>query len=91
MSKYANYRAASRAEWRPQSATASNEEITIGCLQRIANGVEKWGENIQRVESARDYYKREYNLARVEIKHLECRIVGLRGAITRMKKQRGAA
>jgi ribosomal protein S17E len=79
-----NMREDSKKEW---SSGATTEHLRTGCLQRIADAVEKVAANYQRLIDDRDQYKRWYEQERASSKRLANRVAGLRGAITRLKRK----
>jgi uncharacterized protein YoxC len=84
------FREHSRKDWHESGTRglATIEEIKTGSLQRIADAVEKMGTSIGQLERDRDYYKRQFNETQTKNKRLRHQIIGLRGAITRMKRER---
>jgi hypothetical protein len=72
------FRAGSRKDWTPQNdqAVMNREQIAVGCLQRIADAVEKIAESQAAVLA-------ELN----ESRRLRRQVRALRGVITRQKAQ----
>jgi hypothetical protein len=78
----------SRKGWhRPGGVEASNDDIKVGCLQRIADSVETIAKDKERLEANRDYWKREAERLQKIRERLERQNSGLRGVITRMKRK----
>lgn len=78
----------SRREWKTHKDTATNEEIRTGCFQRIALSLETMAQGRSRLEQDRDRYKRWWEEEQERTAILRSRIRGLRGTITRMKRER---
>lgn len=74
-----NLREASKKE---RQSAETGEHFKIGCLQRIADAVEKMSSTYQRLIDDRDRYKRLYEQELAANKRMANRIAGLRGAIT---------
>jgi len=70
-------------------SSASTEHIQLGCLQRIADAVEKISGNYVRLTEDRDRYKSWYENERKRSQHLFKKIAGLKGAVTRSRRKRG--
>lgn len=80
-----NMREDSKKEW--QSAAAI-EHLTVGCLQRIADAVERMSGSYSSVVSDRNLYERWWKEEKVRNARLCHRIAGLRGAFTRLRRKR---
>lgn len=87
------YRNASKEKWELHGSKATDNEVTIGCFQRIADAAESMeksaklvASNWLQLELERDTYKKLYIAAEKRENHLLRRIASLRGVITRMKK-----
>jgi hypothetical protein len=80
-----NMREDSKKEW--QSA-ATIEHFKVGCLQRIADAVEQMAVSYDTIIRDRDRFERWYKEERERNKKLWHRNIGLRGAITRLRKKR---
>lgn len=79
------FRAESRKDFH-RDGQPSNEDIQIGCLQRIADAAELMAKEHARLVRDRDYYERGYRERGAEIERLIRQRSALRGAITRMKR-----
>lgn len=84
----ATARQQSRGDWTVGNSTP---ELTLGCLQRIADATEKMAASYDAMRVDRDGWKRWYEQERENVKAAENKIRSLRGVITRMKKQQEAA
>jgi hypothetical protein len=74
---------------------ANNQDINTGCMQRIADAVEKtanasekMASNYTYLQNQHDLYKRFYNEEREKTARLYRRIAALQGVITKMKKRK---
>jgi uncharacterized coiled-coil DUF342 family protein len=65
------------------------ENIQLGCMQRIADAIEKMAVNQDRLIHDRDMYKRMYETARDTIYSQERSIRSLKGQITKLRKKVG--
>lgn len=83
------YSKISQTDWQSAADPPDRDSIRNALLQRIAIGVEAMGKNVAQLERERDYYKRNLEEKRIQNRQLAHRITGLRGTITRMKRQRG--
>ena len=63
-----------------------NDQIQLGCLQRIADATELMAKNYQDLVDERDKYIRWYESSERTLKHLEKCNSALRGVITKLKK-----
>lgn len=79
-----NMREDSKKEWISRS---NGEDLKLGCLQRIADAVEKMSGSYQRLIEDRDTYKRWHEQEKASSRRLTNRITGLRGVITRLKRK----
>ena len=70
-----------------KSQNASTDEIKVGVLLRIAEAVEKMAVDHDNLVRQRDNYKRWWEEEKDHRKNLEHHACGLRGVITRIKKQ----
>ena len=82
-------RDASKRDWTaPEKPTV--DEIKIGSLQRIADAVELVAKNYLRLIDDRNMWERTAAQRARTIDSLRRREAGLRGTITRMKKERSS-
>lgn len=61
--------------------------VSLGCLQRIADATEKMASNYQKMENDLAYYKRMHADASETIRNLIKSISSLRGQNTKLKKK----
>lgn len=94
-------RDSSRANWSPRGVPATEGEINVGSLQRIADAserqaaateqsaraVELVAANYAALREDRDRYKRWYHEGQETAIRLRRRISALHGVITRLKRQ----
>lgn len=80
-----NMREDSKKEWLSSKAL---DHLKIGCLQRMADALEKMSGSYSSLIEDRDRYKRWYEEERARNKKLWHRNIGLRGAITKLKRKR---
>ena len=69
------------------TSLGTEEDIRTGCLQRIADGVEKMTEGWIRLTESRELYKKWYEEERLCAAKMSRRIIALQGVITRLKNQ----
>lgn len=87
-----NYREQSRLNWVPAAtgdnpnATVTDEQLRIGCLQRIADATEKMTKGYTSLEEELNIYKQYHAFDAAYIKKLEKANAALRGHVKRMKK-----
>jgi hypothetical protein len=83
-----SFKKESRKDWvAADGAKPDNEQLRLGCLQRIADATEKMAESYDRMRDSRDWYKSLHESARKREDKLERRIRSLKGVITRMKSK----
>lgn len=81
------FREASRLEWTPtQSDGPVAEQISIGCLQRIADATEKMALRYTELIDRNTRLQRDYNRLSEKSAKQERTIAGLRGTITKLKR-----
>lgn len=82
--------AASKINWvtevQNEGGYPGDENVKIGCLQRIASATEAMAQNYIQLQNDRDYYKRRYEQEAAACKRLVRSNNALRGVINRMKK-----
>lgn len=81
-------KAESQREYLTLNDTATINELQAGCLQRIATALESMAKGWTALEQDRDYYKRQCQAERVSSAHLRNQIRGLKGTITRNRRDR---
>lgn len=83
----ASYREISKVAYAPpRGAGLVREDINTGCLQRIADAVEKMAESHDKLISSRDYFKRRCEELRIEADALRRSRVAYKAVVTRMKR-----
>ncbi len=83
-----DYRAESRLSWGSnQEGPIDREQITLGCILRIADAVETVAKDRIKMESDLKYYKDAYRREQETIKALRNQITGLKAAKTKYKNQ----
>lgn len=70
--------------------SVSLEGLKVGALQRIAAASELMAKNHQQLIEERDYYKNRCEEQNRWIDRLRFQILGLKGALTRAKRKKGA-
>lgn len=78
---------ASRASWTPRDPITLIEQINCGCLQRIADALERIGSNYQQLIDYKAVAERKLALCSGEIDRLKASNSDLRGVIARLKAQ----
>jgi DNA-binding winged helix-turn-helix (wHTH) protein len=76
-------RDASKKDW---ESAGTIEHLTLGCLQRIADAVERMSVSYSSVVADRNLYERWWKEEKVRNARLHHRIAGLRGALTQKKR-----
>lgn len=79
-------REASRIMW-TNDKPATTENITLGCILRIADASELMAKNHKQLVDERDRYKKLYEEKRDTVHKRDRTIRGLRGALTREKRR----
>ena len=74
----------SRQNWLSKDTT---EHLSLDCLQRIADATELMAKEHSRLIADRDYYKMAADALNKANGELQRRIAGLRGQITKLKKE----
>ena len=80
-----NLREASRKEW---TSRDTGEDITQGCLQRIADATEKMAANHDSLVNERDRYKQWYEEEWKSVQRMARQIAAYRGIVRKVKKAR---
>ncbi len=80
------YKVKSRLNWWKEGEP-STDELKLGCLQRIADSLEKMEKPFKDLLEHNEYLKGRLREEQAAGRHLNRRIASLRGAITRMKKK----
>lgn len=78
----------SKKTYRLNGMIPSENELKVGCLQRIADATEKMAARHTELMEDRDYYKGAYERGVERERRLERRVAALKGAITRIKKRK---
>ena len=79
------YRESGKRDWSVEGYRGTKEEIKIGSLQRIADGIEAMGKNVKALEADRDYHRQRHAEAYARCEQLQHRIAGLKGYVKRLK------
>lgn len=83
-----SYANASRLNWgREETEALNQDQIKLGCLQRIADATEAMARWHVELARERDNYKRWYEQEQERRNRAERRIIALRGVITRQKRK----
>ena len=65
----------------------SNDEIQIGCLQRIADATELMARSHAELQTNLDMYKRWYSIELGNVRERDKTIISMRGQITKLKNR----
>lgn len=85
---FTSYRQESKKDYGTESTAPINQDqLTMGCMLRIADAVEKMAMNHQQLINERDNYKRWYEDEKAEKEFLLKRISSLKGYITKLKNK----
>jgi exonuclease VII small subunit len=83
---------ASKVEWHPEGNPSDgypgHERIQLGCLQRIANSLEKMEQPFTKLLSDVEYLKRCHKELSASNQRMAKRIAAYRGVINKMKKSK---
>lgn len=78
----------SRSRWfNTDGSEPDCERIAVGCLQRIADAVERMSGSYRELADERDRYKRNWEYVKDDREHLRLSVAALRGVITKLKKK----
>jgi len=78
----------SRVEWsRTDGEKPTNEQLQLGCLQRIADATELTAKNYVQMQNELEKYKRWYQEERAEKERLQRSIVAHKANYTRLKNK----
>lgn len=75
----------SRKEYGIWGSTANTDELQAGCLQRIADSLERMEQPFRNLLEHNEYLKSRLREEQAAVRHLHRRIACLRGVITKMK------
>lgn len=81
-----SFREQSRNNFQPVVGPPTNDQIKVGCLQRIADATELMAKNYIFMQNELDRYKRWYEQERKSGERMARRIAALQGVITKKKK-----
>lgn len=91
MSWIKNFNESSRKNWvTADGSKPDNNQLVVGCLQRIADAVETMSKNYQNLISDRDFYKKRYEETGHEIRRVSRANAALKGHIGRIKRKSDA-
>jgi hypothetical protein len=84
-----SYEMASRKSWNNGSGVIvpTDEQLTVGCLQRIATATEVMAKNYQGLITSRDWYEKMWEDEVARRRKQAHIIAGLRGCVARMKRE----
>lgn len=88
--KIKSLKAHSRSEWVPPTQDheyPGDTNVQLGCLQRIADSLEKMEQPFAKLIEERDRYERWYRSELTAKENLYRRISALQGVITKLKKK----
>lgn len=86
-----NYRDESRKNWAASSENPSLEQLTFGCLQRIADATESMATEYNRLIRDNKWLSSSRDNYRNDCERLRKQNASLRGVITRMKNKTKSA
>lgn len=81
-----DFKDGSKKNWIGHTKKLTENEIKVGCLQRIADSLEKMELPYLRLLDDVAHLKEKHRERNAAIDHLNRRIASLQGVITRMKK-----
>lgn len=81
------YREESRRDWHREEVPPTNDDLKLGCLQRIADATEMMARRYHDLIDERDKYKNAYKRVCLYEDRANRRIAALRGVITKLKKK----
>lgn len=82
-----NFKKESRSDWFQPEGKPNNDQLKLGCLQRIADAVEKMSASYASLIDERDRYKRWCDESKEMVKRTVATNSTLRGHITRLKRK----
>lgn len=82
-----NFTTESRKEWHSPDRAPTDAQLTLGCLQRIANATELMARRYSELLAERDRYQRWYEQEHESAKRMARRITSLKGAVTLAKRR----
>ena len=90
MADYTDYKDQSRRSWHPsgnEGANCTDKQITVGCLQRIADAAELAARRHQELIDDRDHCKRSQKEFLLLVEKARRCNAALRGVVTKLKRQ----
>lgn len=81
-----DFKEESKKDWHSKAET-SDTHLQIGCLQRIAESLEKMEQPFTQLINDRTWYENSWKRAVYDNKCLKRRVAALQGVITKMKKK----
>ena len=81
------YKNQSKRSWVWSEGTPNNDQLKLGCLQRIADATELMAQNYQSLIHELNLYKQSFKEEEGRRLHQEKCNAALRGVITKMKKK----
>jgi hypothetical protein len=86
MNEQVQLREASKGKW-TVTTPPTVEQINTGALQRIADALELIAQDYRVLIQERDYYKRELEAAREQVKTKSRQVAAYKGRLKKMKKE----
>lgn len=77
----------SKKGWYREDGAPNNDQLKLGCLQRIATATELMAQQHATLVADRDRYKEWYEHEHTRRKGLELRLSAMRGVITKLRKK----
>lgn len=85
---FKNYREESKGQWGQDTDALTIEQLTMGCMLRIADAVELMAKNHTDLVKKLEHEKRMSEACRTRREGAERRASALRGVITKLKKRK---
>ena len=82
-----SFRDESRADWEQKGRQITDDRLKIGCLQRIADAVEKMAERHTELIADLNFNKSLLTQEEKKVLFLEHKCAAYKGVITKLKKQ----
>lgn len=77
----------SKKNWTPRCEHATESQLTIGCLQRIASATELMCKDREKLERDLVYMRNSRDMYRKESEQLQRKLVATKGVVTRLKNK----
>ncbi len=82
------YRSESRKDWFSLQGTLTDQQIQTGCLQRIADALEKIVPRYDAMQDSLALYKRWHEEEEARRKSCERRLSAMKGVVARLRKKK---